>query len=387
MKIVLLLLLHFCIITTYAQTYQIGHKQQTFIDASRSNREITAEIYYPSTTAGDDVTIAPGEFPVLVFGHGFVMTWNAYAPVWNSIVPSGYIMVFPTTETSFFPSHTNFGKDMAYLVGAMKTEGVTESSAFFRAVDGTSAVMGHSMGGGAAFLAVQYDSTITAMATLAAANTNPPSIEAAAAITIPSIVVSGSNDCVAPDEVHQLPMYEALASDCKTFVSISGGSHCQFANTNTNCFIGELTCTPRPEINADAQQNTTYQLLLPWLDYYLKYETAAGTQFQELIAAGNGIESMQNCVLLSASDHATRQLNVNIIPNPFSETATLETNVKLTNASLIISNIYGQVVYEQRHINSQTISLSRQNLANGLYFARLLEGTKTMAIEKLLIAN
>ena len=388
MKKALLLLLHFCIITTYAQTHQIGHKQQTFVDTSRSNREITAEIYYPATTTGDDVAIASGEFPVLVFGHGFVMTWSAYAPVWNALVPNGYIMVFPTTESSIFPSHSNFGKDIAYLVGAMKNEGTSNSSAFFGAVDGTSAVMGHSMGGGAAFLAVQYDPTITALATLAAANTNPPSITAAAEITIPSIVLAGANDCVAPPDEHQLPMYDALAADCKTLVSITGGSHCQFANTNTNCFIGELTCTPRPAINADAQQATTYQLLLPWLDYYLKYDTVAGTQFQDLITTGNGIESQQNCSLLSTYDVAPAAVSkLNIFPNPLFETTTLETNVGLINASLVIYNIYGQAVFEQHKINSQIIVLSRNNLASGLYFVRLSDGTKTIAVEKLLIAD
>jgi len=218
--LLLILLLNFCYITNWAQSFQIGHKQQTFVDASRSNRNITTEIYYPSATAGNNVSIASGQFPVLIFGHGFVMVWSAYAPIWNALVPSGFIMVFPTTETGIFPSHTNFGKDIAYLVGAMKAEGTNSSSAFFGAVTNTSAAMGHSMGGGAAFLSVQYDSSITALATLAAANTNPSSIAAAAGITIPSIVIAGTNDCVTPPAQHQLPMYNSLSSPCKTYISI-----------------------------------------------------------------------------------------------------------------------------------------------------------------------
>ncbi len=388
MKKTLLFLCHICIITSFAQNFQIGHKQQTFTDASRSNREITAEIYYPATTAGDNVAIAAGAFPVLVFGHGFVMTWSAYAPVWNSIVPNGYIMVFPTTETGILPSHTNFGKDIAYLVGAMKDEGTTAASTFFEGVANTSAVMGHSMGGGSAFLAVQYDPTITALATLAAANTNPPSIAAAAGISIPSIVIAGTNDCVAPPDEHQLPMYEALSSDCKTFVSVSGGSHCQFANTNTNCFIGELTCTPRPAINSDLQQTITYELLLPWLNYYLKDNTTAGSQFQDLIASGNGITSQQNCVLLGTpkNDFISQQ-TLTIYPNPLSKFATLQTALPLTNATLVIYNIYGQSVMQQHNINGQSVTLSRNNLANGLYFVRLLEGSKIIGVEKLIITD
>ncbi len=59
--------------------YQVGHLQQTFVDSSRGNRNITTEIYYPAATAGNNVPVAAGQFPVLVFGHGFVMTWSAFA--------------------------------------------------------------------------------------------------------------------------------------------------------------------------------------------------------------------------------------------------------------------------------------------------------------------
>lgn len=382
------LVLTFYSVTTLAQPFQVGHKQQTFIDASRSNRSITAEIYYPANTAGDNVAIASGQFPVLVFGHGFVMTWSVYSPEWNGIVPNGYIMVFPTTETGFLPSHSNFGKDMAYLVGAMKTEGTTASSTFFGSVAATSAVMGHSMGGGSAFLAVQYDSTITAIATLAAANTNPSSIAAAAGISIPSIVISGSNDCVAPPNQHQIPMYTALASACKTFVSITGGSHCQFANSNINCSIGEATCSPSATITSTAQKNTTLTLLVPWLNHYLKNNSAAGVEFQNLITTASGITSQQNCSLLTTTiPNEITQSTITIFPNPFSSATTLQMNVPLVNATLTVYSIYGETVVQRSDINGKSVVLSRENLASGVYFVRITEGSKIIAISKLVIAN
>ncbi|MDI1317025.1 T9SS type A sorting domain-containing protein [Flavobacterium sp.] len=387
-SVLFFLIITFCSATTWAQSFVVGHKQQTFVDASRSNRNITAEIYYPANTAGDNVSIASGQFPVLIFGHGFVMTWSAYAPEWNAIVPNGYIMVFPTTETGFLPSHTNFGKDMAYLVGAMKTEGTTASSTFFGAVAATSAVMGHSMGGGSAFLAVQYDSSITALATLAAANTNPSSITAAAGISIPSIVISGANDCVAPPNQHQIPMYTALASACKTFVSITGGSHCQFANSNINCSIGEATCSPQPAISSSAQQNTTITVLVPWLNHYLKNDTAAGVQFQNVITAANGITSQQNCSLLTTTiANEVTQSTITIFPNPFSSATTLQTNVTLVSATLTVYSIYGETVVRRNAINGQSVVLSRENLASGVYFVRITEGNKIIATSKLVIAN
>ena len=68
-----------------AQPFLIGHKQQAFIDASRSNRSIDTEIYYPANSSGDNVPMANGTFPILVFGHGFLMTWDSYAYLWISI--------------------------------------------------------------------------------------------------------------------------------------------------------------------------------------------------------------------------------------------------------------------------------------------------------------
>ena len=84
-----------------AQPYQIGHTTLTFVDASRSNRSIATEIYYPADVAGDNVAVTSQnatQFPSLVFGHGFVMTWDAYQNFWNALVPNGYIIAFPKTE-------------------------------------------------------------------------------------------------------------------------------------------------------------------------------------------------------------------------------------------------------------------------------------------------
>jgi hypothetical protein len=383
------LFFNYILFAGFAQSYQIGHKQQTFIDASRNNRNIRAEIYYPSTTAGDNVPVAQGQFPVLVFGHGFVMTWSSYDVVWNAIVPNGYIMVFPTTESSFSPSHLDFGKDIAFLVGAMKAEGANSSSTFFGAIAATSCVMGHSMGGGSAFLAVQYDSSITALATLAAAVTNPSSITAATKISIPSITFSGANDCVTPPASHQIPMYDSLVSRCKSYVSIIGGSHCQFAGYNFNCSFGEGTCSPKPAITPLEQQTITFNLLLPWLNFYLKNDCSAGIQFQNLISAGAGITSKQNCTVLCDATGLETQLFMSwsVYPNPFFSSTTFITDKILKDATLTIYNVYGKQVLNIKNISGQTIELQRDNLPCGVYLMLLTQENKVIATNKLVISD
>ncbi len=381
----LTLALNCFLLTVIAQPFQIGHRLITFIDASRANRIITTAIYYPAVTAGNNVTIATGQFPIIVFGHGFVMDTSAYDVFRNAIVPSGYIIVFPTTESSFSPSHTDFGKDIAFLVGAMKAEGLNSSSAFFGSVTSKSAVMGHSMGGGCSYLAVQYASSITVLASFAAAVTNPSSIIAARNITIPSIVFSGVNDCVAPPATNQIPMYDTLASVCKSLINITGGAHCLFASMNNNCYFGQGTCSPQPTISAAAQQTTTFNLLLPWLNYYLKNDCAAGNQFQGLITVGSGITSKQNCSIGCSVgiNEIQSDLSVSVYPNPASVSIHINTsNIDVLSIKLI--NILGETVYQTMNKNSQTI-IDVSRFVKGIYLVSVTDNKRNVTNKKIII--
>lgn len=373
---------------TFAQTFSVGHKSQTFIDPSRSKRNITAEIYYPANTTGDNVAMAAGQFPVLVFGHGFVMTWSSYDVEWNAIVPNGYIMVFPTTETSFSPSHADFGKDIAFLTGALKSEGSNPTSFFYGAVASKSAAMGHSMGGGCAFLAMQYDTSITVLATLAAANTSPSSITAARTITKPSIVLSGVNDCVTPPSTHQIPMYDSLKSTCKTLINITGGAHCYFAGNNINCNLGQATCTPKPAISASAQQSITFNLLIPWLNFYLNNSCASATQFQGLITASSGITSQQNCILNCLATGVENELysaGIAISPNPFNYETTILFSSEQKNTNLTIIDLHGKEIKSVAINGTKNFILERGEMKSGIYFLKITDEKRNVLNKKIII--
>lgn len=370
-----------------AQPFAIGHLQQSFTDSSRSNRSIPCEIYYPATAAGNNTPKASGKFPVVVFGHGFVMAWSAYDIFWKAIVPKGYIMVFPTTESSFSPSHINLGKDMAFLTSAMKLEGNKNSSFFFGAVDSTTAVMGHSMGGGCSFLAMQQDSSITAMASFAAAVTNPSSVTAAADIKKPTLVFSGANDCVAPPTDHQIPMYNALTSTCKTFLSITGGNHCQFASTNINCSFGQGTCTPQATINATTQQTIMFERLIPWLNYYLKKDCAAADSFQNILATSGAVVSQQNCVLgcnvnPGPGGDTTTMEGFEIYPNPAKDLLQIKANKSLTSMKFFIYGIGGNKI-KSGILSGELTTTNITPLSSGIYVIRLENGYKKIFLKRL----
>ena len=266
--------------TIYAQ-YQIGHTTITFNDPSRTGgfgsgggagRQIQTEIYYPAISTGENTTIIDATFPIIVFGHGFAMSWDAYANIWEHYVSRGFIVAFPRTEGSLFPApvHQDFGLDLRLVSNALLDLNVESSSPFFGKMIEKSAIIGHSMGGGASILAAANNSSIATVVGLAPAETDPSAIAQAGNVSVPALIFSGSSDGVTPPNDHHVPIYNALNSTCKSFVSIDGGAHCYFANTNFNCDFGESTSSTGISITREEQQNTTYAILDPWLDYKLK---------------------------------------------------------------------------------------------------------------------
>jgi pimeloyl-ACP methyl ester carboxylesterase len=277
----------------FAQPFPIGSRSVTFYDATR-DRDVPCQVRYPGATAGSNVPMAQGSFPVLVIGHGFLMSVDAYANLWDHFVPKGYICVLPTTEGGF-PDHGAFGEDLAFVAQAMQAAGADDASPFFGGVAPTTALMGHSMGGGASFLAAAQSPTVQALVNFAAAETNPSAIAAAASVTMPTLVFAGTNDCVTPVDGNQAPMYGSCASACKAFVNIIDGRHCFFANYNLACSTGELTCGGA-SITRAAQHDVVNDFASLWLDHFLKGDADAFTAFSDSVATSVRVEADLACI-------------------------------------------------------------------------------------------
>ncbi len=385
MRFIIILLLAVVFGSVNAQPYQIGHTTITLIDSSRSNRSIPTEIYYPADVAGNNVPVTSStsaKFPLISFGHGFVMTWDAYQNIWEAVVPEGFIIAFPKTETGISPSHSEFGKDLAFVIAQMNQLNFLGSSLFFNRIDSMNCVMGHSMGGGAAFLAAELDSSIKTLATLAPAETNPSAINAASALLLPSLIMAGGNDCVTPPVTNQIPMYDSLQSNCKSYISINGGSHCQMAETNFLCSFGEATCTPQPTISRADQHLVINRYLLPWLNYQLKGDCISGTQFDSLIAIDASINYHKTCILcpVTTSVEDKNYSNVEVYPNPFSDKITIKLNQQgLNYLKVLILRMDGVIVHSSDFGvvkgNDKLIVELNKSLPSGIYLINLwIEG-------------
>jgi hypothetical protein len=351
--------------TAFSQPFQIGHVTLQLTDTSRNNRSIPAEVYYPALTAGEEVPVASGQFPVLSFGHGFVMIVSAYTNFSNLLVPEGYIFILPNTETGISPSHNDFALDLSYVIRAMSMANTDPGSLFFGSIAGSSAVMGHSMGGGASMLAAGSDTSITAVVNFAAANTNPSAIAASSNITRPALLFAGAEDCVTPPSQHQEIMYDSLASSCKTLISVTGGGHCYFANANFLCTFGENSCGPNLTISREEQQDVTFSFLIPWLDHFLKAGQGSWEIFSDSLVVSQRITYQQECELTRIRENGTGQIELKLFPVPFRDRITVDGDTDLS--SVKVYDISGREVFSQMINSDLPAGFSLGFLDTGFY--------------------
>ena len=363
-KIYLVVVLIIYTSNIFGQSYNIGHISTDFYDNAR-NRNITTEIYYPSDTNGDNVPISLGNFPIIVFGHGFLMSWDSYDNFWNSLVPEGYILCFPTTEMGFAPNHQFFADDLSFIASKMQMESQNNSSIFYNSVLPKTGILGHSMGGGASFLAAENNPNINTLVNFAASETSPSAISVASKITIPSLIFSGDDDCVAPPINHQNILFDSLNSNCKTQIKITNGGHCYFANENVLCSFGESSCNSNLNILRDEQQSVTNDFLKIWLNFYLKSDQNSFSIFNDSLQSSSKITYSQYC---SGTVIVTQNKvdEINIYPNPVREVLNIDVPLEFINGELVLLNMIGQQLHKKIITNKFT-KINLSNFESGSY--------------------
>ncbi len=288
----LIILFIFLAHSIFAQNYQIGSAALTFTDPDR-NRQIDVAVYYPATASGVNAPVAssPTGFPVVSFGHGFVIATEAYSWLWEALVPQGFILIFPKTEGQLLPApnHQAFGADILFCAREIVRQGTLPGSPLFGKVAPRIALMGHSMGGGATYVGASGMSDVQTTITFAAAETNPSAINAALSVNVPSLVIAAAEDCVTPASTNQVPVYNNLPGEPKAIVNISGASHCNFTNGSASaCYLGEaFTCFGfGPFISRSEQHQRTLDVLTPWLDTFLRQNCIAAESFSNILNIG-----------------------------------------------------------------------------------------------------
>jgi hypothetical protein len=76
-----------------------------------------------------------------------------------------------------------------------------------------------------------------------------------------------------------------------------------------------------------------------------------------------------------------------LFPNPFTTETIIQTDYLFHNGKLFLYNNFGQLVKELMIKEGNSVTINRENLLTGIYFARLVENGKLIAAEKLIVAN
>jgi predicted dienelactone hydrolase len=228
--------------------YDVGVQTITITDVVR-NRPLTVDVWFPIDDTGDlplhQYTLIPGTyyesptavsatvadiatdgpFPLVVYSHGSGGLRFLASDYTETIASYGYIVAAPdhtgntalerlsNTETEFDVTALNRPQDVTTVINEMLNPESTETVGFVANVDPESvAVTGHSFGGFTAYAmasgyenavgSVEADTRVDAIIPLAPATGEGDgrllSDEMLAAITVPSLVLVGTNDQTTP---------------------------------------------------------------------------------------------------------------------------------------------------------------------------------------------
>lgn len=367
MRTLTVLLFLLSTITLVGQTYPIGQFSLFMEDPDRQDRLVTAEMYYPAVAEGPNQMLADGLFPMIVFGHGFLMPETSYANVKEHFVDKGYIVMFVTTEGGLTPDHEEYAKDLVYMTDYIVEQTENPQSFLNGHFIPKVGLVGHSMGGGAAVLASDLSINFTTYIGLAPAETDPSAIDYAQNINLPALILSGSADGVTPPSEHHLPIFENLASECKVFVDIIGGAHCYFANTDVACDFGELAASTVIEISRAEQQEIFYDYATGWLDSFLKNVPGALNDFIFPEGKDNRVNLVNRCMLSSSTNNNT-STEISLYPNPATDFIYLKNNSE--NKKYFLFDRHGVMVQEGIVLDKINIS----QLHGQMYFLKLENG-------------
>lgn len=219
-------------VADYSQpgTYFAGWRTVT---VTRSNNTtFTARLHYPATATGQnapfDASGAP--YAAVSFGHGFLQAVTQYQSTCAHLATWGFLVIASESEGGLFPSHSGFASDMSRCLTYLEQQNNEPGSDLHQAVDVSAFGMsGHSMGGGCSVLAAATDPRVRALANLAAAETNPSAVAAAANLRCAVSYISGSMDTITPVATNGQLMYNATLSP-RQLPLIVGGFHCGFTD-------------------------------------------------------------------------------------------------------------------------------------------------------------
>lgn len=261
---------------------------------------LPVQCYYPALVSAEDAPVAPGTFPVVIFGHGYQQVYQDYRYLWEVLVSAGYIVLLADRLGAAWTINIDqYAADLGRILAWVGSAAVDSTSPLFGHLAGPVALLGHSTGGGASVIAAATASQpgqpvpaalglLAPLGALAGPIYGQGPIEAAAGVAVPTLILDGGKDCICPPKKHSIAIYDGLPPDTvKLRATFSAGDHCGFSDS---AGPGQLKCSAAETascawsqgetIEGSAQNALAAGLIRWWLDGHLKGDGGALNKLQ-----------------------------------------------------------------------------------------------------------
>ena len=260
----------------------VGHTKFDIVDASRADRKLELQVWYPIDAAeatgkaafyklgfgtlgitsdvafeNRPVALQPN-LPLVVFSHGSGGISVQSIGLMETLASHGFVVAAPNhtgnttldiflgTTVPFSVSAVNRPGDVTFVIDEMLRRSADPTSPFYLRIRPTGVgVVGHSFGGFTAlatasgFLSVPADPRVTAIVPTAPAS-SILSDDLLSSIDLPTLVLGGTLDTTTPVIPNSSRPFDLVSGRPLIRVDIVGGTHFHFANI---CEIGQQLLT------------------------------------------------------------------------------------------------------------------------------------------------
>ena len=265
----------------------VGHESFMLIDAARDDRALPVDIWYPADPEGvagaertrvilqaplgidsevayEQVPVAQGPLPVLVFSHGYQGIRLQSVPLMEALASHGFVIATvdhtgntqSTPDDSFDEAAANRVPDVSAVIDELLARSETASDRFAGALDAERiGVLGNSFGAMTAvgmasgWAGASPDPRVRAIAPISAVfvgemqsdTRDSPNAgftdEQLASITVPVMLMGGTEDVNVPIGNNAHAFERLTAAEAVYRVDILGATHTHFASI---CLFGDL---------------------------------------------------------------------------------------------------------------------------------------------------
>lgn len=250
---------------------RVGVTSLAAVDASRGDRALAIELWYPARAAGRDAAPLARRHPLVLIAHGLCGSRLYYDYLATHLVSHGFVVAavdFPGVTRAACDagppsvSPTDLALDLSVVARALHDTAGPFGTWARRVRGRASGLVGNSLGGIAVVEAARTDPSFTAIVGLA------PAVTAGAAPALVDLaprrawmILGATGDALVGFDQWTRPFFEGLPAPA-FLVRFTGGSHSGFSDENP-----ETEPDPR-----QAQHDATLRYATPFLLRYLAHE-------------------------------------------------------------------------------------------------------------------